>query len=91
MLKINMVYRKGTLIIEIKGFLNKFSSYKLNDYLVPVIFKHNIKKIIYDTSELRGLDKYGLKVLKGGMKAVKNNSGEICYSKNSKILSLYEG
>jgi len=42
MLKINMKYRKGTLIIEIIGYLNKFTSFKLKDYLVPVILKHEI-------------------------------------------------
>lgn len=91
MLKIDMKYRKGTLIVEIKGYLNKFSSHKLESYLVPVILKHEIKKVIYDTEKLKGIDKYGLKVLKvlkGGLQAVKGNSGYIYYSKNSKILNI---
>ena len=91
MLKIDMKYRKGTLIVEIKGHLTKFNSYKLDDYLVPVILKHEIKKLIYDTNELTGIDKHGLKVLKGGVKAVKENYGAVHYSKNSKILRLNEG
>ena len=90
MLKIDMKYRKGTLIVEILGYLNKFNGYKLNDYLVPVIQKHDIKKIVFNTNNLQGIDKYGLKVLKGGVIAVKNNRGSIYYSKNSKI-KLNEG
>ena len=60
MLKINMKYRKGTLIVEIKGRLNKFNSYKLNDYLVEVIMKHDIKKVVYDTKYLTYIDLVGL-------------------------------
>lgn len=91
MLKINMKYRKGTLIIEIEGYLNRFSSYKLKDYLVPIILKHEIKKIIYDTSLLKGIDSYGLNVLRDGIKALKSIKGSIYYTKNSKILKLIEG
>ena len=85
MVKIEMKYRKGTLIVEIEGTLNKFNAYKLNDYLVPVILKHDIKKLVYNTNDLQGLDNYGLKVLKKGVEAVRNNSGCIYYSNNSKI------
>lgn len=91
MLKIKMKYREGTLIIEIEGYLNRFTSYKLKDYLVPVILKHEIKNIIYDTDNLKGIDNYGLKVLRDGIKAVKENKGKISYTKDSKILKLIEG
>lgn len=91
MLEINMKYRKGTLIVEIDGYLNKYNGYKLNDYLVPIILKHDIKKLVYNTKKLKGLDKYGLKVLKGGIKAIQNNCGNVYYSDNSKILNLSEG
>lgn len=91
MLKIDMLYRKGTLIIEIEGYLNKFTSKKLSDYLVPVILKHEIKNIIYDTNKLKGIDKFGLKVLHEGLKAVKSINGIISYTKDSKILKLIEG
>jgi len=91
MLNVNMKYRKGTLIVEIIGYLNKFTSFKLKSYLVPVILKHEIKKIIYDTKNLMGIDKYGLKVLREGVVAVKSISGNIYYTKDSKILKLIEG
>lgn len=91
MLKINMKYRKGTLIIEIIGYLNKFTSFKLKDYLVPVILKHEIKKIVYDTKYLKGIDKYGFKVLKEGVDAVKSIAGKSYFTKDSKILKLIEG
>ena len=91
MLKINMKYRKGTLIVEIIGYLNRFSSYKLSSYLVPVILKHEIKKVIYDTKKLKGIDNIGLQVLRDGAKAVKNIKGSIYYTKDSKILKILEG
>lgn len=91
MLKINMYYREGMLIIEIEGFLNRFTSYKLKDYLVPIILKHEIKHIVYNTKKLKGIDKVGLNVLRDGVKAVKASSGKISYTKDSKILKLIEG
>ena len=91
MLKINMKYRKGTLIVEIIGYLNRFTSFKLKNYLVPIILKHEIKNVVYDTKKLLGIDKYGLKVLRDGIKAVKGISGKVYYAKNSKILKLIEG
>ena len=91
MLNINMYYRKGILIIEIEGYLNKFTSYKLKDYLVPVILKHEIKHIVYDTNKLKGIDNFGIKILHDGIKAVKENKGKISYTKDSKILKLIEG
>jgi len=91
MLKINMYYREGMLIIEIEGFLNRFTSYKLKDYLVPIILKHEIKHIVYDTKKLKEIDKVGLNVLRDGVKAVKESSDKISYTKDSKILKLIEG
>lgn len=91
MLKINMKYRKGTLIVEISGYLTRFTSFKLRDYLVPIILKHEIKFLVYNTDKLKKIDKYGLSVIKEGIKAIKGNSGHIYYSKNSKILKLNEG
>lgn len=85
MLKINMQYRSGRLIIEIIGYLNKFTSFKLKDYLVPVILKHEIKQVVYDTSNLLGIDRYGLKILKEGITAVNSVGGQIYYAKDSKI------
>ena len=91
MLKINMKYRKGILIIEIEGHLNRFTSHILSNYLVHVILKHEIKTIVYDTNKLKGIDRIGLNVLRDGVKAVKENNGIISYTKDSKILKLIEG
>ena len=91
MLKINMTYRKGTLIVEIIGYLNRFTSFKLKDYLVPIILKHEIKTMVYDTGKLKGIDSVGLKVLKEGVNAVKGISGNIYFTKSSNIKRLIEG
>ncbi len=91
MLKMNLKYRKGTLILELKGELNKEEAYKLNDYLPAAILIHNIKKLVYDTSYLTYIDSIGLKVLKRGVYAVKENCGKIIFSKNSQIKNLIEG
>ena len=52
-------------------------------------------KSIYDNSFMKMLkeahDKYGLKVLREGIVVVKSISGNIYYTKDSKILKLIEG
>ena len=37
MLKMDLEYNKGILFVRLEGILNRRSSYKLNNYLVPVI------------------------------------------------------
>ena len=88
MLKINMKYRKGTLILELRGKMLEKYSRNLNNYLEKIIKKHQIKRVVYDTQYLIDIDLFGLNVLKTGVSAVKNNGGQVYFTKKSQILYL---
>lgn len=85
MLKINMKYRKGSLIVELKGKLENRSVIKLNKYLVAVILKHNIKTLIYDTKYLTFIEASGWEELIRGVEVIKKNLGKIYFLPNSKF------
>ena len=48
MLEMDLEYNKGVLFARLSGKLTRKSSYKLNNYLVPVILKHKIKYLVYN-------------------------------------------
>ena len=48
MLKMNLEYDKGILFVRLDGVLNRSTSYKVNNYLVPVLLKHKIKYLVYN-------------------------------------------
>lgn len=43
MFKMELEYKNGILFARLKGILNRKNSYKINNYLNPVLKKHNIK------------------------------------------------
>ena len=48
MLKVDMEYDKGILYVRLKGVLDRKASYKINNYVVPVILKHKIKYLVFN-------------------------------------------
>ena len=77
MLKINSEYVKGILFVRIDGNLNRRNSYKLTNYLIPVILKHRIKYLVYNLYNLNSIDIVGKKALLKGARAINVNEGII--------------
>ncbi len=75
MLKINSEYHKGILFVRIKGNLNRRTSCKLNNFLVPAILKHKIKYLVYNLYNLDNIDVIGIEALRKSAKAIKVNKG----------------
>ncbi len=48
MLKVDMEYEKGILYVRLKGVLERKYSYKINNYIVPVVLKHKIKYLVFN-------------------------------------------
>ena len=63
MLKMNLEYDKGILFVRLDGVLNRSTSYKVNNYLVPVLLKHKIKYLVYNFYFLEDIDDNGLDAL----------------------------
>ena len=78
MLIMDLEYNKGILFVRLKGNLNRRSSYKLNNYLVPVLLKHKIKYLVYNLYELKNVDEAGIDAMLNTKCAIKSNKGKIC-------------
>ena len=75
MLKIDSEYSKGILFVRIKGNLNRTTSPKLNNFLIPAILKHKIKYLVYNLYNLDNIDNTGVRALEKCSKAIKANHG----------------
>ena len=62
MFKLELEYKNGILFARLKGILNRKNSYKINNYLNPVIKKHEIKYLVYNFEDLEMIDKGVIKV-----------------------------
>ena len=84
MLNMDLEYNKGILFVRLKGNLNRKSSYKLNNYLLPVLLKHKIKYLVYNLYELKEVDEAGIDAMLNTKCAIKSNKGKICLCEVSK-------
>ncbi len=88
MLKMDMEYERGILFIRLKGILNRRVSYKINNYLVPVISKHTIKNVIFNFANLKSIDESGVDAILNTKCAVKRNKGKIYLCEVNREVSL---
>ncbi len=77
MFHMDLEYNKGILFARLSGNLSKKGSYKLNNYLVPVLLKHKIKYLVYNLYDLDDIDESGLDALLNTKCAIKANKGKI--------------
>ena len=76
-LNINMEYNSGILFVRLIGSLNKLTSYKLVDTLIPIIVSQGIRNLVYNFNELDSIDEVGYKTLLLGYNSIINNNGDV--------------
>lgn len=84
----DLEYVKEILFIRLKGNLNKKMSYKINNYLIPVLKKHKIKKVICNLKEMKSIDESGINAILNTKCVIKNNKGKIYICEVNKENSL---
>ncbi len=84
MLKMDLEYEKGDILVRLKGNLNRRAVYKINNYLIPVINKHKIKCVIYDLKSLTNIDESGVDAILNTKITIKKNNGKIYLKEVSK-------
>lgn len=87
MLKMDLEYNKGILFVRLDGKLNRTTTYKVNNYLVPVILKHKIKYLVYNFYNLQDVDETGIDAILNTKYAIKNNKGLIYLCEVNKMLN----
>ena len=90
----DLEYNQGILFVRLDGKLNRSTSYKINNYLVPVLLKHKIKYLVYNLFNLKDLDEDGIDAILNTKYAIKNNRGiiylcEVNKELNKKIHKLH--
>lgn len=94
MFDMDLEYNKGILFARLSGNLTRKGSYKLNNYLVPVILKHKIKYLVYNLFELEGIDESGVEAILNTKCAIRTNKGklylcEVPHEVNKKLKRLH--
>jgi len=77
MFHMDLEYNKGILFARLRGDLSRRGSYKLNNYLVPVILKHKIKFLVYNLYDVTGIDEAGIDAILNTKCAIRANKGKI--------------
>ncbi len=60
MLKMDVVYKSNILFVRCKGALTRKSTYKITNYLIPVLKKHKVKYVSFNMKEVNKLDEQGI-------------------------------
>ena len=85
-----MEYKSGVLFVRLIGSLNKLTSYKLIDTLIPIITNQGIKNLVYNFDELKSIDEVGSKTLLLGYNAILNNNGKVLVVNNRFNLEYFK-
>ncbi len=70
-------YLEHILFVRLKGNLSKKNNYKIHNYLVPVLKKHHIKKLVYNLKNLEKIDEFSIDAILKTKCIIKSNKGEI--------------
>ena len=88
MLKLDLEYVQKILFIRLEGTITRRYSYKINNYIVPVIKKHDIKNIVFNLEKVKGIDESGVDAILNVKCTIKRNEGKIYLCNvNNEILS----
>lgn len=85
-----MEYKSGVLFVRLIGSLNKLTSNKLYDTLIPIITNQGIKNLVYNFSELDTIDDDGFKILLLGYNEILNNNGNVLVVNNRFNLKYFK-
>ena len=77
MLNMDLEYNNQILIVKLKGKLNRRNCYKINNYLYPLIKKHQIKNVILNLINLSYIDDYGIDSIIRVKYVIKNINGNL--------------
>ena len=59
MLKIDLKFDNGILFVRLSGSLSQKNSQKINNYILPLLNKYNIKFLVYNLRALKNIDLKG--------------------------------
>ncbi len=87
MLKVDAKYDSEILFVTLEGKLTTKNSYKINNYLLPLLEKYQIKTLVYNLHNLKMIDEKGKDALLNSKYKIKKNQGKVLFYKVNKELA----
>ena len=88
MLKMDLEYESCILFVRYKGALTRKNTYKITNYIIPIIRKYPIKYVIFNMSKISKMDEQGIDSLLSVKCTLKNHHGKIYLCEVEKALKL---
>ena len=87
MLDIDLEFCNGILFIRLKGILNKNTVDKLKNEVNNLVEEVGIRNLVFNISELKSIDCYGINALLNNYELCKNNNGRslVCGINNNLV------
>ena len=86
MLDIDMEFKKGILIVRLKGKLDNETSFVLDNDLRCLILNNGIKYLLFNVSRLDYIDERGFSVIKNNYFNILKNNGKMLICGFDKVL-----
>ncbi len=77
MLYMDLEYCRGVLFVRLDGCLTKKNTSRINNYLAPVIQKHQIKYLVYNLLSVSKVDESGIDAILRTKYEIKKNQGTV--------------
>lgn len=87
MLGIDIEFKKGILIVRLKGKLNRNTFLNVNEDLSNLIKNNGIRYLLLNVSDLDCIDEYGFNVIKNNYLNVLKNNGKMLLCGMDKVLN----
>lgn len=87
MLGMDMEFKKGILIVRLKGNLNKNTFISVDNDLSDIIINNGIRYLLLNVSGLDYIDEYGFNVIKNNYLNVLKNNGKMLLCGMDKVLN----
>ena len=87
MLKIDMEVKRGILFIRLNGILNKVTTNKFNNEVLPVVLDNGLKYVVINLDKVNYIDTFGIEALKEVGYIVTNLKGKttLCSLTNNQV------
>ena len=86
-MRMDLEYKNGILIIYLNGKLDNKTTYKIYNYLIKILEKHQIKIIVFNLEKLESITDDGLDALIKSIDTIHKYKGQVYFNEVNKKIS----
>ncbi len=87
-MRMNLEYDNGILTVYLIGNLNYKTTYKIYNYLIKILEKHQITIIIFNFNKLESISRDGIDALIKSINTIHKYKGQVYFDKVNKQIYL---